>query len=88
MTAAPSSTTILSNAPSSPSLSAARTTSSPGSDGGHRWATVASLIASAKLNKIEPYAYLKPVLERMVDAQNTTQHDALLPWTWRPAVNH
>ncbi len=35
-----------------------------GSDGGGaRWATVCSLIATAKLNDIEPFAYLKDVLE-------------------------
>ena len=39
-----------------------------GSDGGaDRWATVASLIATAKLNDVEPYAYLKDVLERMTN---------------------
>ena len=36
-----------------------------GSDGGAaRWATVASLLATAKLNDVEPFAYLKDVLER------------------------
>jgi hypothetical protein len=37
-----------------------------GSDGGAaRWATVCSLISTAKLNDVEPFAYLKDVLERM-----------------------
>jgi hypothetical protein len=37
-----------------------------GSDGGAaRWAIVASLLATAKLNNVEPFAYLKDVLERM-----------------------
>ena len=35
-----------------------------GSDGGGaRWATVCSLIATAKLNDVEPFAYLRDVLE-------------------------
>lgn len=35
-----------------------------GSDGeGERWATVCSLITTAKLNGVEPYACLKVVLE-------------------------
>ena len=39
-----------------------------GSDGGaEHWAVVASLIETCKLNGVEPYAYLKDVLERMVD---------------------
>jgi transposase IS66-like protein len=38
----------------------------PGSDGGaDRWATVCSLITTAKLNDVEPFAYLEDVLERM-----------------------
>jgi transposase len=58
-----------------------------GSDGGgHRWAVIASLIASAKLNGIEPYAYLKDVLERMNRGHPATQLDDLLPWNWRSST--
>jgi hypothetical protein len=40
-----------------------------GSDGGGvRWASVCSLIATAKLNNVEPFGYLKDVLERMSTA--------------------
>lgn len=40
-----------------------------GSDGGGVcWATVCSLIATAKLNEVEPFAYLRDILERMTDA--------------------
>jgi hypothetical protein len=55
-----------------------------GSDGGgHRWAVVCSLITSAKLNGVEPYAYLKDVLERMVGGLHMNQLDELLPWNWQ-----
>jgi transposase len=55
-----------------------------GSDGGgHRWAVVCSLITSAKLNGVEPYAYLKDVLGRMVEGHQAHQLDDLLPWNWR-----
>ena len=56
-----------------------------GSDGGARhWALVASLVASAKLNGVEPLAWLTEVLERMV-AGRTKAHELarLLPWTWK-----
>ncbi len=54
-----------------------------GSDGGaDRWAIVASLLATAKLNRIEPYAYLKDVLERMTHGHPMSQLDDLLPWNW------
>jgi hypothetical protein len=55
-----------------------------GSDGGAaRWATVASLIATAKLNSVEPFAYLKDVLERMSNGHPMRQIDELLPWNWK-----
>jgi transposase len=57
-----------------------------GSDGGgHRWAVISSLVTSAKLNKIEPYAYLKDVLESMAAGHPANLLDDLLPWNWRQA---
>jgi transposase len=56
-----------------------------GSDGGgERWATVCSLIATAKLNDVEPFAYLRDVLQRMVDGHPINRLDDLLPWNWSP----
>jgi transposase len=58
-----------------------------GSDGGgERWAVTASLIETAKLNGIEPYAYLKDVLERMTLGHPMSRIDALLPWNWSPQI--
>src|SRR5215213_4342107 len=52
-----------------------------GSDGGARWwAIVASLVATAKLNNVEPFAYLKDVLECMSNGHPMSQLDKLLPW--------
>src|SRR4051812_22997794 len=56
-----------------------------GSDGGARhWAIVASLVATAKLNGVEPLAWLTDVLERVVSGR-TKMHELerLLPWTWK-----
>jgi transposase len=56
-----------------------------GSDGGAaRWATVCSLITTAKLNDVEPFAYLRDVLERMSNGYPISRLDDLLPWNWRP----
>lgn len=56
-----------------------------GSDGGGtRWAVVCSLIETCKLNGVEPYAYLKDVLARMVDGHLVNRLDELLPWAWKP----
>ena len=55
------------------------------SDGGAaRWATVCSLITTAKLNDVEPFAYLKDVLERLSNGYPISRFDDLLPWNWRP----
>ena len=55
-----------------------------GSDsGGARWATVCSLIETAKLNGIEPFTYLRDVLQKMIDGHPVNRLDELLPWTWK-----
>lgn len=61
-----------------------------GSDGGGaRWATVCSLITTAKLNDVEPFAYLRDILERMAQGHPMSRLDDLLPWNWaQKPVNH
>ena len=56
-----------------------------GSDGGaHHWAIVASLVATAKLNGVEPLAWLTDVLERMVTGRTKVHElERLLPWHWK-----
>ena len=56
-----------------------------GSDGGARhWAIVASLVATAKLNGVEPLAWLTDVLERMVSGRTKAHElERLLPWAWK-----
>jgi transposase len=56
-----------------------------GSDGGGaRWATVCSLVETCKLNGVEPYAYLRDVLERMVAGFPANRLAELMPWAWKP----
>ena len=56
-----------------------------GSDGGaESWATLASLIQTAKLNGVEPFTYLRDVLERIVSGRTkASQLASLLPWAWK-----
>ncbi len=54
-----------------------------GCDGGARTrAIVASVMQRARLNDIEPFAYLRDVLERMVRGHPINRIDDLLPWTY------
>ena len=57
-----------------------------GSDrGGERAAAVYTLIATAKLNGVDPQAWLADVLARIAD-HPASRLDQLLPWHWkRPA---
>ncbi len=52
---------------------------------GKRAAAVMSLIQSARLNGLDPYRYLKDVLERL-PTQPARQIDELLPWNYVPPV--
>ena len=57
-----------------------------GSDGGARhWSIAMTLIQSAKLNGVDPMAWLTDVLERVVSGR-TKAHElhTLLPWNWQP----
>ena len=55
-------------------------------NGGRHWAIIATLVQSAKLNGVEPLAWLTDVLERIVSGR-TRQHEleTLLPWNWQAA---
>ena len=50
---------------------------------GQRAAAVMSLIQSARLNRLDPYAYLKDVLQRLPTHKNHLITD-LLPHRWQP----
>lgn len=55
-----------------------------GSDGGgKRWATMASLLETCKLNGVEPQAWLTDVLHRMATGHPASRLDELLPWQWK-----
>lgn len=55
-----------------------------GSDrGGQRAAVMYSLIVTAKMNDIDPQAWLADVLARIAE-HPAQQIDELLPWNWRP----
>jgi len=55
-----------------------------GSDGGARhWSIAMTLIQTAKLNGVEPMAWLTDVLERIVSGRTRTHElHTLLPWNW------
>ena len=54
-----------------------------GSDGGGRaWSTIATVLTTAKLNCVDPYAWLKLTLERIAAGWPNRDLDALMPWNY------
>jgi transposase len=50
--------------------------------GADRAAVMATLITTAKLNDVDPQAWLTDVLARIADIPQARVHE-LLPWNWR-----
>jgi transposase len=55
-----------------------------GDDGGRRWADLASLIETCKLNGVNPQVYLTDLLTRLVNGWPQSRIDELMPWHWAP----
>ena len=53
---------------------------------GQRAANIMTLMQSAKLNGLDPYAYLSDVLKRL-PTYKVTQIEELLPHRWKPESN-
>ena len=54
-------------------------------EGGRSWGRIASLIATAKMNGIDPFAYLKATLEALANGHPQSRIDDLMPWAFKPA---
>lgn len=53
-----------------------------GDDGGARWAAIASLVETCKLNGVNPQRYFTDLLTRLVNGWPNRRIDELLPWCW------
>jgi transposase len=51
-------------------------------EGGRNWGIIASLIETAKVNGVEPFAYLKATLEAIANGHPAARLDELLPWAF------
>lgn len=56
-----------------------------GSEGGGRtWATVATLLQTAKMNNVDPLAWLSQTLTRIAQRWPAAEIDMLMPWNFKP----
>jgi transposase len=55
-----------------------------GDDGGARWAAVASLVETCKLNGVDPQRYFADLLTRLVGGWPNSRIDELMPWPSAP----
>lgn len=57
-------------------------------EGAEAWARIASLIGTCRVNGVEPYGYMKAVLEAIAAGHPMARIDELLPWAFaKPAAN-
>ncbi|HEY8260580.1 MAG TPA: transposase [Methylosinus sp.] len=52
-------------------------------EGGRSWSRLASLIATCKLNNVDPYAWMKATLEAIADGHPQSRIDELMPWAFK-----
>ncbi len=52
--------------------------------GGERAGAIYSVIETAKLNGLEPQAYIADVIEKIASGWPAARWDELMPWNWRP----
>ena len=54
-------------------------------EGAATWARIASLVETAKMNDVEPYAWLKATLEAIAADIPATASTRLMPWAFNPS---
>jgi len=55
-------------------------------EGGRAWGIIASLIETAKINGVEPFAYLKETLQAIARGHTQDRLDELLPWNFNAST--
>ena len=56
-------------------------------EGAHAWGRIASVIATCKLNGVEPYAWLKSTLEKIAARHPQSRVHELLLWPYSATSN-
>jgi transposase len=76
---------LVENAIRSPAMNRRNALFAGHDEGGRSWARMASLIGSAKMNGVDPYAYLLYLFTRLAQGHLNKDIDALIPWAYAAA---
>jgi transposase len=71
---------LVENAIRSPAMNRRNALFAGHDEGGRNWARFASLIGTAKMNGVEPYAYLRDLFTKLANGHLARDIDALMPW--------
>jgi transposase len=78
---------LVENAIRSPAMNRRNALFAGHDEGGRSWARMASFIGSAKMNGVDPYAYLLYLFTRLAQGHLNKDIDALMPWTYAASSN-
>jgi transposase len=78
---------LVENAIRSPAMNRRNALFAGHDEGGRSWARMASLIGSAKMNGVDPYAYLLYLFTRLAQRHLNKDIDALMPWAYAAATS-
>ena len=78
---------LVENAIRSPAMNRRNALFAGHDEGGRSWARMASLIGSAKMNGVDPYAYLLYLFTRLAQGHLNKDIDALMPWAYAASSN-
>ena len=78
---------LVENAIRSPAMNRRNALFAGHDEGGRSWARMASLIGSAKMNGVDPYAYLLYLFTRLAQGHLNKDIDALMPWAYATNSN-
>lgn len=73
---------LVENAIRSPAMTRRNALFAGHDEGGRNWARFASLIATCKMNGVEPYAYLADLFTRLADGHLDKDIEELMPWSF------
>lgn len=79
---------LVENAIRSPAMNRRNALFAGHDEGGRSWARMASLIGSAKMNGVDPYAYLLYLFTRLAQGHLNKDIDALMPWAYAAASSN